>query len=300
MLRVARSTISQRIGHLRALGVELEAVPGRGYRWVTPVELLEDASIRAELDARVAPLLAQMEVLGEADSTNRYLIDAAQAGAPSGSACFAELQTAGRGRRGRPWISPLGNVYLSVLWHLDPARISLHGLSLAMGVAVAKAVASLGTEGIGLKWPNDVFWRDRKLAGILIESLTAASGSWQVVVGIGMNVQMPLAPSAQIDQNWVDLATAIGCLPGRNRVAARLLGGVLAGFERFAREGFAAFQADWNRWDVTRGRRVVLHESNGRIEGLAQGVDRTGALLLAVQGKVLTVRAGDVSLRMAG
>jgi BirA family biotin operon repressor/biotin-[acetyl-CoA-carboxylase] ligase len=261
------------------------------------LELLDRRRILACLPGEARAHLHELVVLGEIDSTNRYLMDRARQGASEVWACMAERQTEGRGRRGRAWVSPFGgNLYLSVLKRFAASPEHLQGLSLAMGVAVAGALESVGVEGVELKWPNDLLLGGSKLAGVLLEMISEPRGPSRVVIGIGINVRMPEAARAHIDQPWADLASA-GVDPGRNRLAAVVLAEILRALKRFDTSGFEPFRAEWQTRDAMGDRPVVLESADSRIHGYVRGVDPTGALLLEVDGDVRRVLAGDISLR---
>jgi BirA family transcriptional regulator, biotin operon repressor / biotin---[acetyl-CoA-carboxylase] ligase len=300
-LRVSRAAVWKAMKGLARLGLDVHAVPGRGYRLARPVELLDAAAIRAGLAAEALPLLSRLEVLAEVDSTNEYLLRCAAQGAASGQLCLAERQTLGRGRRGRSWVSPFAaNLYLSALWRFSLAPAALGGLSLALGVAVHRALQRAGLEGIGLKWPNDLVFGDRKLGGILLELRGESSGPCTVVVGVGLNVHMPPEAGALIDQPWVDLCTVAGDRPpSRNWLAALVVGELLTALRRFDAQGFTPFREEWQRWDAVHGREIELHLHDRRVRGRAAGVDATGALMLAREGKVETYAAGEIGLRLA-
>ncbi|MDX1654152.1 MAG: biotin--[acetyl-CoA-carboxylase] ligase, partial [Candidatus Competibacteraceae bacterium] len=218
-LGVSRAAVWKHLNSLGRRGLEVHAVRGRGYRLPNPLELLDPEGIRAQLSPSVQGRLAQLEVFDQIDSTNSYLLTRAKAGAPGGSVCLAERQSAGRGRRGRQWISPFAaNLYLSVLWRYPDGPALLSGLSLAVGVAMARALEGVGVVGVGLKWPNDLLWRDQKLGGILLEFGGESSGPCQVVTGVGLNVTMPKEPALDIDQPWPDLTTVLGLGLSRNRL----------------------------------------------------------------------------------
>ncbi len=262
------------------------------------MELLDKQQIASRLPAAASDRLRSFTVLGEVDSTNRFLLEGAGFGAAGVHACVAETQTAGRGRRGRPWVSPFGaNLYLSVLRTLSTVPESLQGLSLAVGVAVARALRSFDVQGVALKWPNDIQLDGKKLGGILLEMSGASGGPWRIVSGIGINVHMPGDAGAKIDQPWTDLASH-GAHPGRNRLAARVLAEVIMAGEQFVEAGFEAFRRDWELLDSLRDREVELHDGSGSRCGTARGVDATGALLLEVDGRRKRVVSGDISLRV--
>jgi BirA family biotin operon repressor/biotin-[acetyl-CoA-carboxylase] ligase len=298
-LGVTRSAVWKAVRVCAEHGIDIHSVRGKGYRLVQAVDLLRQDRIASQMDASLRPLLCELEIHQELDSTSKYLLRRASDGAPSGTACLAELQTGGRGRRGRTWVSPFGaNIYLSVLWRFAQGPAALSGLSLAVGVAVLEAVQALGVDDCGLKWPNDVMWNGRKLAGVLLDLNAEASGPSTVVVGIGLNVRMPDSVAAAIDQPWVDLHGLLPASPPmRNEIAAQLLGRVLAALSEFESEGLAAFQTRWARWDCLAGQPVTLHLPTQRIAGQARGIDASGALLLESKGQVRAYAAGEVSVR---
>ena len=263
------------------------------------MERLDKQRILGGLPAVARDALGSLTVLGEVDSTNRFLLEGQAFGDWDVHACVAEAQTAGRGRRGRVWVSPAGaNLYLSVLRIFTAIPESLQGLSLAVGVAVARAMQSLKVEGIALKWPNDILLDGRKLGGILLETSAAGAGAWRVVTGIGINVDMPGSAAADIDQPWTDLASH-GMHPGRNRLASRVLAEVMVAQAQFIESGFQVFRRDWELLDTLRDREVALDTASSCRRGTARGVDDNGALLLEVDGRRERVLSGDVSLRVS-
>lgn len=298
-LGLSRAGVWKLAQGLDDLGVELFAVPGRGYRLGGAFEPLDAARILGALDEDDRARFPALNVLPTVDSTNRSLQTLAAAGAPSGSACLAEHQSGGRGRRGRPWVSPYGaNLYLSLLWRFQLAPAALGPLSVAVGVMVAEALVDLGADGVGLKWPNDVLWRSRKLAGVLTEVAGEATGPAQVVIGVGVNANMPAASGEAIDQPWIDLRTVLGRPVDRNVLAARVLTRLGAGLEQFSREGLAPFRGLWDRLDLARGRPVVVTIGEGTVAGSCLGLDDSGALLVETGGRTGRYLSGEVSLRL--
>ncbi|RJQ46114.1 MAG: bifunctional biotin--[acetyl-CoA-carboxylase] ligase/biotin operon repressor BirA [Gammaproteobacteria bacterium] len=298
-LGVSRSAVWKAVHALSAHGVEVYAVPGRGYRLPAPLELLHGDTILAQLSPRARRMLDGLEVHDELDSTSQHLLRNAAAW-PGVHACLAERQTAGRGRRGRAWLSPLGhNIYLSVLWRFEQSPASLGGLSLAAGVAVAQVLRALGVQGLGLKWPNDVVWQGRKLAGILLDLNGEASGPCSVVTGVGLNVMMPQTQGALIDQPWTDLNTILGAPVLRNRCAGRLLERLIVTFDEYARNGLAPFLEPWRAFDTLTGKTVRLQWPQGSATGRVQGVREDGALRLSVNGVMRYYNYGEVSVREA-
>ena len=299
-LGIGRSAVWKLVRSLATLGIDCHAVTGKGYRLANPIERLDREQILDELSSETRARLDRVEVLNEIDSTNAYLVRESTDSVSSARACFAEFQSAGRGRRGRHWLSPFGtNIYLSVCWHFESTPEVLQGLSLSLGVQAARAIASCHIEGVMLKWPNDLVWNGRKLGGILVEMTGESSGPWRIVAGIGLNVGMPRALGSSIGQPWTNLSSATQTEVGRNQLAGRLLHHVLLGLARFSREGFQPFRDEWQRLDAMRGQRVILDTGNGVMHGLAQGVDDTGSLLLSTRGEVRRFVSGDISVKVA-
>jgi len=281
------------------LDLNLDSVRGHGYRLRMPLELLDVDAIYADLPAPARARISRIDVLAVVDSTNTWLMQRARDGATGASVCLAEQQTAGRGRLGRAWLSPFGaNVYLSLLWRYSLAPAQLGGLSLAAGVAVARALTAAGASGIGLKWPNDVHWRRRKLAGLLLEVVGESQGPSHVVVGVGLNMRLDPVLATAIDQPWTDLSTVLGA-DGyrRNAVVSSLIAELCAALECYGVQGLAAFRTDWQRLDAYLGEPVQLVAGDRRIAGVHAGIDATGALLLEVDGRLQSFHAGEVSLR---
>ena len=264
------------------------------------LELLDRERILAGLTTAVSSWLSRLEVHPVLDSTNNYLLAKVGEGWPSGAVCLTEQQQAGRGRLGRSWLSPFAaGLAGSLLWRFLLPAAALSGLSLAVGIAVARTLHRLGVTEAGLKWPNDLLWRQRKLGGILLEFGGESGGPCQVVTGIGLNVAMPRPAEAAIDQPWVDLRQILG--PGqvsRHRLATVLLSELVAVFTRFEQTGFAGFQADWQRFDLTHGQPVRLTLPTSTVDGIARGVDDSGALLLETADGVRRFLGGEISLRL--
>jgi BirA family biotin operon repressor/biotin-[acetyl-CoA-carboxylase] ligase len=299
-LGVSRAAVWKHLKSLREQqDLEIHAVPGRGYRLASRLELLDPEQILSCLSNGTAGRVASLEVHDSVDSTNSWLMQQAAGGAPAGTVCLAERQTAGRGRRGRQWVSPYGsNIYLSVLWRFTQAPMQLSGLSLAAGIATLQALRQLGVEGVGLKWPNDLLWENRKLAGLLLEVAGEAGGPSLVVIGVGVNTRLPASQAAAIDQPWVDLhRVSSGAGISRNRLAGMLIQHLLEMLQGFAEYGLAPLVPEWNRHDVYLGRRVVLRSGNKEITGIHHGISPDGALLLEHGTGVRAYHAGEVSLR---
>jgi BirA family biotin operon repressor/biotin-[acetyl-CoA-carboxylase] ligase len=284
-----------------ALGLDIQRVRGRGYCLTAPLELLDPERILTAIPVRARDRIARLEVHEDIDSTNSHLMREADQGAPSGTLCLAEHQSAGRGRRGRTWVSPFGtNLYLSLLWRYPFGPGSLGGLSLAAGTAVASTLEAEGVPDVALKWPNDVLWRRRKLAGLLLEVAGEAQGPSLVVVGLGVNTRLDPAQGAAIDQPFVDLDSISGqALMSRNRLAARIAERLFATMEKFGAEGLGPFLPEWERFDRHRGERVDIHMGDRAYSGIHAGITAEGALRLDMNGDIRVFQAGEVSLRPA-
>lgn len=284
------------------LGLDVRSVRGRGYCLTAPLELLDPERILAEMPPQARDSIARLEIQDDVDSTNSHLMREALRGAPSGCLCLAERQTAGRGRHGRTWVSPFGaNIYLSLLWRYPFGPGELGGLSLAAGAAVARVLEAEGVPDIGLKWPNDILWSRRKLAGLLLEVSGEAQGPALVVAGLGLNTRLLDSQATGIDQPWVDLESVPGLAgSSRNRLAARLAAGLIDAMSRYGSDGFRPFLSEWERFDLYRGERVELRLGKRTMVGIHAGIDGQGALRLDRDGTIETFQAGEVSLRPAG
>lgn len=297
-LGVTRAAVWKQVRGLRACGALVNAVPGQGYRLAWPFEALDAHAIRSKLDPASRKRLRNIQVHWRTDSTNAQLLRDAAAAAPALSICLAEMQSAGRGRRGRSWISPLGaNVYFSLLQRCAGGMGTLSGLSLVAGVALAQALEDCGAAGIGLKWPNDVVVDGRKLAGILVEAGGEFLGPCFAVIGIGINLRLP--DGVDTGQLATDLARTCAELPSRNFVVARVAARLVAALDRFETGGFGAFAQDYAVRDVLAGRTVRVHAAQGVRDGIADGVDARGALRVRHGATLAIYDSADVSVRAA-
>jgi BirA family biotin operon repressor/biotin-[acetyl-CoA-carboxylase] ligase len=300
-LGVSRMAIWKHIRALRECGVPLEVIHGRGYRLPAAVELLDAVAIKDGLATGTRERLARVDTFLEIDSTNTWLRQRALDGAPSGSVCVAEMQSAGRGRRNRLWVSPFAaSLYLSLLWRSAAGAAELVGLSLAAGVAIVRSLRTFGIDTAGLKWPNDVLVDNAKLAGILIDVIGESTGPCSVIIGVGINVAMPETAAAEIDQHWTDLRRLTGLEAlSRNRLASVVLDHTIMALQQFERSGLQPFLAEWSRHDVIQNRQVSLRLPNEVIQGRACGIDSGGALLVDTASGRRRFACGEVSLRIA-
>lgn len=292
LLGMSRAAINKHIQTIREWGLDVFTVPGKGYSLPSPIQLLDVERILSQLtDKRVT-------VLPVVDSTNQYLLDRITE-LQSGDACVAEYQQAGRGRRGRQWISPFGaNLYLSMFWRLDQGPAAAMGLSLVIGIVMAEVLKDLGAEDVRVKWPNDLYLNDRKLAGILVELTGKTGDAAQLVIGAGINLAMRETNANAINQGWINLQEA-GINIDRNELAATLLNELRQSLRQFEIDGLAPFIARWRALDNFIDRPVKLLIGEQQIFGIARGIDQQGALLLDQNGVIKPFIGGEISLRSA-
>ncbi|MCC5825596.1 bifunctional biotin--[acetyl-CoA-carboxylase] ligase/biotin operon repressor BirA [Alkalimonas sp.] len=295
-LSLSRTAIANHMQQLQQLGLDIFSVKGKGYRLASPLQLLDGAAIRQWQSSDSTPI----EVLSITDSTNLQLMQRLQRGEtlPKGLVLVAEAQTAGRGRHGRAWYSPFAaSLSFSMVWQLEQGIQAAMGLSLVIGVAVSELLEQDYQLPVALKWPNDIYLQGKKLAGVLIELSGQSDGRCQLVIGIGINVQLSAAQAAQrIDQPWIDLTTALGSLD-RNRLVARLQASCVEHLQRFEQSGFAAFQAAFNRRQLFLQQPVRLTQGQQVVRGICHGVDAQGNLVIESQGKRQLFHGGELSLR---
>jgi len=296
---VSRAAIWKQLKRIRQLpGIEVHAVTGRGYRLSEPLELHDAHALLDAMSADNRVRLGQLHLLPTVESTNGFLSQQTRPGAASGVVCLTEYQRAGRGRRGRQWQSGFGrNIALSLAWRFDLPLAAMSGLSLAAGVAVARALTRAGVAGHGLKWPNDVHLQGRKLAGLLVEAAGETDGPSRLVIGVGLNLSLDAAHGAQIDQPWTDLMQAGHGACGRNRLAGLLLDELVTACLRYQAEGLSGFSDAWREYDLYAGRQVCLLQGETVITGRYVGLAADGGLRLhTIQGEQV-FQAGEVSLR---
>ena len=294
---IGQADLEQALNRLPRLGVEL--VVGAGtIALPRPVDLLDAGTI-----LRGVPRLRPdgTHVRFAVDSTNSLLAERLRAGAAAPELCTAEIQTGGRGRHGRRWISGLGqSLVLSVSWRFAARSDGFSSLSLAVGVALAEALAAGGFGRVMLKWPNDLVIDDRKLAGILVEASHSVSGAAACVIGVGFNLDLAPAESGRIDQPWTDFAREFGRVPGRNELAARTANALLDACAQYRDCGLDPFGARWRERDALRDRSVRVSSGGAAIEGMARGIDNDGALLVEYAAGVVRCESGEVTVRVRG
>jgi BirA family transcriptional regulator, biotin operon repressor / biotin---[acetyl-CoA-carboxylase] ligase len=295
--KVTRVTIWNAIQHAQSLGVDVFSVRGRGYKLPSAIELLDrDAILQAVGEQRT---WFNLEVLDEVVSTNTYLVKAAANGAPHVTCAVAHVQTNGRGRRGRAWVSHLGaSLTFSLLWRFDCGAAALSGLSLAIGVALIRALNELGVESAQLKWPNDVLIDNKKLAGILIDLQGDLDGPSAAVIGVGINYNLPDNVLDIIDQPAIDISRACN----HNISQSQLLGTVLKHFadvlRHFEEHGFMGLRDEWLGYHAYHSKQVRMLLPDGReIDGVVSDIAEDGILLVETAFGLQRFSAGEISLR---
>lgn len=289
-LGMSRAAINKHIQTLKSWGLDVYTVTGKGYSLPAPIQLLNDADILSHLHQQ------DLDVIPVIDSTNQYLLDRMDQ-LPSGHACIAEYQQAGRGRRGRKWFSPFGsNLYLSMYWRLEQGPAAAMGLSLVIGIVMAEVIQSLGVPDVRVKWPNDLYLNDRKLAGILVELTGKTGDAAQIVMGAGVNLVMRSEGASEINQGWINLQEA-GVEINRNELAAKIINSLREALPIFERDGLAPFVERWDALDNFINRPVKLLIGDREVHGIARGIDKQGGLLLEQEGEVKSWVGGEISLR---
>lgn len=301
-LGVSRAAVWKQLRKLESLGITMEAVKGQGYRLAEPLELLDGPRIIADLSHQARTHLTRLFVEETLPSSNAFLRERFEQGAGHGEVCLVEQQSAGRGRRGRVWSTPWGrSLMLSMGWRVESGIAALEGLSLAVGVVLARVLESHGVSPL-LKWPNDVLLAlpdggYGKLAGILVEVSGDASGPCEVVIGMGINVSLPESFRSTLEQPAAaieDQAAGVS----RNALAVDLLEALLPLVAEFERDGFAPWRDAWNARHAFAGREVDVLSGTAKEVAVADGVDSSGNLVVTQEGRRRCLAGGEISLRV--
>jgi BirA family transcriptional regulator, biotin operon repressor / biotin---[acetyl-CoA-carboxylase] ligase len=299
-LGISRTAVWKHVQRLEPLGLKVLSVTGKGYRLESPLSLLSAPSILAGMAPESLRLMGSLQIEDTLDSTNSALMRMASDGAINGTVVLAEYQTHGRGRIGRSWLAPFaGGVCLSLLWRFqDPRQVA--GLSLAVGVALVRALKDVGAESLTLKWPNDLLWAGGKLGGILIEIAGEVHGSCAVVIGVGTNLDLPDEVESRIDQAATDLRRVLGGQPpDRNYVIARYLSHLIDILKDYSEKGVGAYLAEWRSLHGDAGKAATIHIGENEVPGKIVDVSPEGFLLFEDSGgTVRTFASGEVRLRV--
>ena len=296
-MQISRAAVWKKIRKLEDLGLACHSVSGKGYRLEESVQLLDVPRLTQIVNTELGSHSLTIDLRPQVQSTNDITLEAARTAKTSGYVCLAEQQLSGRGRLGRNWVSPFArNIYLSMLWRFPAGAGSLEGLSLAMGVAVVRALEKFSLQGLSLKWPNDVLLKGEKLAGVLLEMHGDSSGQCSVVIGVGVNVDMPHVAASAIDQPWTDLNRHIPNID-RNQIAGNLLSEIYRSAEQFSEQGFLSHKSAWEEYDGFFGEDVSIILGDKELAGRAAGISDRGEFCLEVDGKRRHFSGGEVSVR---
>jgi BirA family biotin operon repressor/biotin-[acetyl-CoA-carboxylase] ligase len=298
-LGVSRAAIWKQVHRWEQRGLEFDVVPGRGYRWRNPVEWWSEPALRKHISSHINTKITCMQIDVSIGSTNAAALEFLAREQRSGAVFIAEEQTAGRGRRGRQWVAPFGKgLYLSLTWVFEDGISAMEGLSLAIGLVIAKALSQFGVQDVGLKWPNDIMVGGAKLGGVLIEMQMDGDGRCLVVIGVGLNLAKCPDLKEGLQREIASVEDCMGkSLTERNRLGAMVVSAMTELLEGYRAGSFAALRSAWCERDVLQGRQVNIEGSD--ITGEATGVDPHGALLVKVNGVLTRINSGEVSLRLA-
>lgn len=292
-LNISQSAIWKQIKNLeQETNLVIQSINGEGYQLESPLSLLNTEQLKQQIINW--PLLT----LPHINSTNTECFRLLKEGKEAPFAITAEQQTAGKGRRGKEWVSPYGqNIYYSLLIALKN-DISLDGLSLTVGLAVLKALKKTGLTQVGLKWPNDILVNGKKLCGILLELHGNPADTCHVVIGIGINVNMQKS-LADINQPWTSLRQELKKLIDRNELLVQLNNSLVHYLKTHFKQGFKSLKTEWQENNLWQDKIVNLLQGNQEVIGVMLGVDDTGALTLLINNEIQHFNAGEVSLRLA-
>lgn len=291
-LQVSRTSIAKYIHKLQSLGLDIFTVRGRGYALPYNIELLNEEFISKECSE------TSIQIFDMIDSTNRYMMTYINK-FNQGSCILAETQTTGVGRSNSSWISPFGaQLILSMFWTYK--NISISGLSIAIGLATVKTLEKFGIKNIGLKWPNDIYANQKKLAGILIETRASVKEGFQIVIGIGINlINTKIMTDNHIDS--ISIADISDNYISKNKLAVELIKEYKNTLINFEKNRSSTFCVEWNKRDIFKDCKVKLidkYTNTTIIEGIERGINDTGSILIEnPQGIIESFHIGDISLR---
>ncbi|MDP2486932.1 bifunctional biotin--[acetyl-CoA-carboxylase] ligase/biotin operon repressor BirA [Pseudoalteromonas marina] len=303
-LGISRAAVSKHINSLQVMGLDIFKVTGKGYSLNNHAGLLNQTKIQQHFNQLTSQLKSQpvnVEVHPIIDSTNSELMRRIQAktALESGTVIVAEMQQSGRGRRGRVWQSPFGaNLYYSYFWRLDDGLQAAMGVSIAVGLAVYDTIKALYDIELELKWPNDIYLNKQKLAGVLVELDGQPQGPCQLVLGIGINLQMPQSFSQHIDQAWTDLSQHTQQLD-KNELVASLTYHLENRLDQYRKSGLHTMHEQWNSLNAFAGEYVELNTGHRSWRGICEGIDPQGGIRIRQDGEVKSYYGGEISLRKA-
>ena len=293
---ISRAAIARHIDQLGQLGLDIYAISGQGYRLAQPLQLLDLAQMKRWQHVDAPEIWLQHLT----DSTNSQLLKRLQDQQPmqKGQVLVAEAQSAGRGRRGNQWFSPFGsNLYFSMYWQLEQGIQAAMGLSLLVGIVIAELIENQYQATVQLKWPNDIYADQKKLGGILVELSGQSHAHCDLIIGIGLNILMPVQGKQQISQGFTDLQSQCACAIDRNQLVPMLQQRLISKLQQFEKTGFAPFAEAFNQRNQFAGQQVQLTGGAEPNVGICLGVDEQGGLLLQQANGVRSFYGGELSLR---
>ena len=296
---ISRAAVWKRIQTLADMQLDIYSVNGKGHRLSQPLEVLNTNTIEENLSIVAQATLADLTVLQVVSSTSEYLHTLLNNQSIHASVVLAEYQNKGKGRRGKEWVSPYASgLCISLGWHFDSTPASYTALSLATGVAVCKSLQGLGIQNVGLKWPNDIVCDGKKLGGILLESRSETAGCSDVVIGIGINVNLPEKSRISIQQAVIDLNEISQTPVSRNTLSAAVIEELFTMLTQYQQHGFSSCISQWRELDAYKGKEADLILPNETLKGEILGIDENGLLLMRVNGETCRFSSGELSLRV--
>ncbi|WOT05164.1 bifunctional biotin--[acetyl-CoA-carboxylase] ligase/biotin operon repressor BirA [Shewanella youngdeokensis] len=288
-LGVSRTAIANHISGLEPYGVDIYSVKGKGYKLNNPLSLVDESVLKAAINQRCF-------YFDDIPSTNGFMLKHADE-LDSGDICIAEYQSAGRGRRGRVWVSPYGcHLYFSMYWQFPQGMAQAMGLSLVVACSIVSVLKQLNVANVAVKWPNDIFLAGKKLAGVLIEMNGQTDSECNLVIGIGLNMAMSELQGASIDQPWSDLS-ALDCMPNKTELLILLHKQLQQDLIEFETAGLMPFKNRWDKADLYNGQAVKLIIGADEIHGICRGIDPQGAVVLETPTGLKSYIGGEISLR---
>lgn len=296
---ISRAAVWKRIESLRYAGLQIDALGNRGYVLKQKTDLLNRQSVREALSNESKAQLADLHLLFETPSTQALALDV-PAPVSGMEVWLAEMQTAGQGRRGKSWFSPpMSGIACSLNRRFALSFAAMSGFSLACAVILAESLKRQTEQNIQVKWPNDLWLNGRKCAGLLIQLRGEAQGPCEVTLGFGINVNLTAIQGEFIDQPWTSLTESGRMDFNRNELLAGLLNDLIIGFELYESKGFAAFSHRYRALDGLLGQNIEIHDGKHSLNGIAGGIDESGALSVETRDGRRSFHSGEVSVRIS-
>ncbi len=293
-LGISRTAIWKIIKVLISYGIDITSDNKLGYKINQKLILLDIDAIGRKIDYNPTKL----DIFESINSTNEFL-KSTQSHDYQNHICLAEHQSSGNARLKRSWNSPFGqNLYLSIKYYFNKDISSISGLSLITGLSVIRTLSQLNISNIfKIKWPNDIYCEDKKIAGILTEVVGESYGGCMAIIGIGLNVNMMKLSNENVI-NWTSLKKITGKHFDRNEICVSLINNIIKDIEKFSILGLEYFLSDWNNHDYLANKKIAVKNSEETIEGEYKGIDAQGNLLLKIDNKIITLYSGDTSIAL--